>query len=156
MAPLPDLSDRRRDLIDRVRTRRRRGHIYGTLRTITAVSLIGTPVTAYNESRFQTTGTNTFPFTGACSAAGRAPPWHGGGQGFESPQVHQYLMSEIENQGGTTKKPFVPRGWKVFYFLDWVDTRWKAYGFPTCINPIQEWANCFYIMGGRNDYAYQI
>ena len=24
-----------------------------------------------------------------CSSAGRAPPWHGGGQGFESPQVHQ-------------------------------------------------------------------
>src|SRR6266851_1577199 len=25
-----------------------------------------------------------------CSAAGSAPPWHGGGQGFESPQLHPY------------------------------------------------------------------
>ena len=24
-----------------------------------------------------------------CGAAGSAPPWHGGGQGFESPQLHQ-------------------------------------------------------------------
>ena len=24
-----------------------------------------------------------------CSAAGSAPPWHGGGQGFESPQLHR-------------------------------------------------------------------
>jgi hypothetical protein len=24
-----------------------------------------------------------------CSAVGSAPPWHGGGQGFESPQLHQ-------------------------------------------------------------------
>ncbi len=23
-----------------------------------------------------------------CSAVGSAPPWHGGGQGFESPQLH--------------------------------------------------------------------
>ena len=30
-----------------------------------------------------------------CSAAGSAPPWHGGGQGFESPQLHQ----EIAVQG---------------------------------------------------------
>jgi hypothetical protein len=29
-----------------------------------------------------------FPLRG-CGAAGSAPPWHGGGQGFESPQLHR-------------------------------------------------------------------
>ena len=29
-----------------------------------------------------------------CSAAGSAPPWHGGGQGFESPQLHKELPGQ--------------------------------------------------------------
>jgi hypothetical protein len=29
-----------------------------------------------------------------CSAAGSAPPWHGGGQGFESPQLHKVLADQ--------------------------------------------------------------
>jgi pyridoxamine 5'-phosphate oxidase len=29
--------------------------------------------------------------TGACGAAGSAPAWHAGGQGFESPQVHTHF-----------------------------------------------------------------
>ena len=33
---------------------------------------------------------NTFNKRG-CSLVGRAPPLHGGGQGFESPQLHQLL-----------------------------------------------------------------
>ncbi len=28
--------------------------------------------------------------TRGCSAVGSAPPWHGGGQGFESPQLHKH------------------------------------------------------------------
>ena len=28
-----------------------------------------------------------------CSAAGSAPPWHGGGQGFESPQLHHNTLT---------------------------------------------------------------
>src|SRR6266568_7976172 len=31
-----------------------------------------------------------------CSAAGSAPPWHGGGQGFESPQLHRPRNSRSE------------------------------------------------------------
>ena len=38
------------------------------------------PVCRYHETRSGSRG---------CSAAGSAPPWHGGGQGFESPQLHQ-------------------------------------------------------------------
>ena len=29
-----------------------------------------------------------------CSAAGSAPPWHGGGQGFESPQLHRVIADQ--------------------------------------------------------------
>ncbi len=31
----------------------------------------------------------------ALSLAGRAPPWHGGGQEFESPRVHQISLLEM-------------------------------------------------------------
>ena len=37
-------------------------------------------------------GPPTWPahrITRGCGAAGSAPPWHGGGQGFESPQLHR-------------------------------------------------------------------
>lgn len=40
--------------------------------------------------------------TWACGATGSARHWQCRGQGFESPQVHQF------NQGGTAEKPFVP------------------------------------------------
>ena len=36
-----------------------------------------------------------------CSAAGSAPPWHGGGQGFESPQLHQICRSEPVSRSWT-------------------------------------------------------
>ena len=49
------------------------------------------------DARIQSAG---FPETGerilfttwGCSLAGRAPPLHGGGQGFESPQLHQVYV----------------------------------------------------------------
>ena len=31
----------------------------------------------------------------ACGSVGRAPPWHGGGQEFESPQVHMFYTEHI-------------------------------------------------------------
>ena len=38
-----------------------------------------------------------------CGAAGSAPPWHGGGQGFESPQLHQQWLTD----GRTTSRPML-------------------------------------------------
>ena len=34
-----------------------------------------------------------------CSSDGRAPPLHGGGQGFESPHLHQRRLTEPANAG---------------------------------------------------------
>ena len=36
--------------------------------------------------------------TGACSSTGRAPSSHGGGKGFESPQVHYFLIKKVVGQ----------------------------------------------------------
>ena len=33
-----------------------------------------------------------------CSSVGRAPEWHSGGQGFDSPQLHHFLNSFIYNE----------------------------------------------------------
>ena len=33
-----------------------------------------------------------------CSAAGSAPPWHGGGQGFESPQLHRISSTDVTSR----------------------------------------------------------
>ena len=41
-------------------------------------------------------------FLRGCGAAGSAPPWHGGGQGFESPQLHHALSGVLSANG-----PFV-------------------------------------------------
>lgn len=35
----------------------------------------------------------------ACSLVGRAPPWHGGGQEFESPQVHHSPTAYMNYKG---------------------------------------------------------
>jgi hypothetical protein len=45
----------------------------------------------------------------ACGAVGSAPPWHGGGQGFESPQVHQVGLTGEDLASGRHGRLFVLR-----------------------------------------------
>ena len=50
--------------------------------------LVGKPVIAYNECMPKRLGLILW----ACSTVGSASLWHGEGQGFESPQVHQLRL----------------------------------------------------------------
>ncbi len=47
--------------------------------------------------------------TRGCSAVGSAPPWHGGGQGFESPQLHRVT----DRTGRVTRPVLSPLGGRV-------------------------------------------
>ena len=45
-----------------------------------------------------------------CGAAGSAPPWHGGGQGFESPQLHRTQRRAVltDRPSSVFARPFEP------------------------------------------------
>lgn len=43
-----------------------------------------------------------------CSAVGSAPPWRGGGRGFDSRQLHQIIMKKSTEQGWYHEKNLVP------------------------------------------------
>ena len=44
-----------------------------------------------------------------CGAAGSAPPWHGGGQGFESPQLHEKVLARpLRGVASTFRGPSGP------------------------------------------------
>src|SRR3954465_10901301 len=43
--------------------------------------------------------------TRGCSSAGSAPPWHGGGQGFESPQLHHRQRSNPQGSNALLSAP---------------------------------------------------
>ena len=47
--------------------------------------------------------------SGGCSSTGRAPPLHGGGQGFESPHLHQARLAGASRQAARDVPEGMPR-----------------------------------------------
>src|SRR3954465_14203793 len=75
----------------------------------------GTSVSAGKKRTARRTKLGGAVQTRGCSSVGRAPPWHGGGQGFEPPQLHffskAYRDRGSDRRGRRTCRPSASGGW---------------------------------------------